>query len=307
MCLVGRVSPPIGEGRRTSLEPQTNAIPWPDAATLEERRKSAEPRPLFASAEPLAITIAADFRAIQRDRDPKSEKTFSSSITIPGENGLSTTLQIQVRTRGHSRRLRQTCDFAPLRLEFVKEQARGTVFEGHGLLKLGTHCQLNDRFEQYVLREYTVYRLYNLLTPYSFRARLTRATFVDTTLKRIIDTRYAMFIEDDDDVARRMSGRISDRTGLQFRHVNSDTIVLMTLFEYLIGNTTSRGGSWPIFLMVLRVLSISRRTAGAFSRSRKWHPAPPKSASCSTGANRSQPRRRAASKAFAWQRVVLLM
>ena len=46
-----------------------------------------------------------------------------------------------------------------------------------------------------------------------------------------------MFIEDDDDVARRMSGRISDRLGLQFRNVHADTILLMTLFDYMIGNT----------------------------------------------------------------------
>ena len=217
---------------------QTVPDPWPDAAVLDERRRSAETRPLFASAEPLPITIAADFRAVQRDRDPKSEKTFPATVTVPNEDGTIATIPIQIRTRGHSRRLRQTCDFAPLRLEFVKEQARKTVFEGHGPLKLGTHCRSDvSLFEQYVLREYTVYRLYNLLTPFSFRARLVRATYVDTARNKTFDARYAMFIEDDDDVARRMSGRISDRPGLLFRNVHADTVQLMTLFEYLIGNT----------------------------------------------------------------------
>ena len=220
---------------------QTVPDPWPDAAVLDERRRSAETRSLFASAEPLPITIAADFRAVQRDRDPKSEKTFPATVTVPNEDGTIATIPIQIRTRGHSRRLRQTCDFAPLRLEFVKEQARKTVFEGHGPLKLGTHCRSDvSVFEQYVLREYTVYRLYNLLTPFSFRARLVRATYVDTVKNKTVDARYAMFIEDDDDVARRMSGRISDRLGLLFRNVHADTVQLMTLFEYMIGNTTCR-------------------------------------------------------------------
>jgi hypothetical protein len=63
---------------------------------------------------------------------------------------------------------------------------------------LGTHCRSDNRlFERYVLREYTVYRLYNLLTPFSFRARLVRATYVDTAKKKTIDAGYAMFIEDD--------------------------------------------------------------------------------------------------------------
>jgi hypothetical protein len=228
------------QARSTTPAIQTVPDPWPDATVLDERRRSAETRPLFASAEPLPITIAADFRAVQRDRNPKSEKTFPATITVPNEDGTIATIPIQIRTRGHSRRLRQTCDFAPLRLEFIKEQARKTVFEGHGPLKLGTHCKANNsRFEQYVLREYTVYRLYNLLTPFSFRARLVRVTYVDTAKKKkkTVDVRYAMFIEDDDDVARRMSGRISDRRGLLFRNVHADTVQLMTLFEYMIGNT----------------------------------------------------------------------
>ena len=66
----------------------------------------------------------------------------------------------------------QTCSFAPLRLEFDADRAKGTIFEGHKNLKLGTHCRDNDLFEQYVPREYTAYRIYNLFTPRSFRARL---------------------------------------------------------------------------------------------------------------------------------------
>ena len=235
---VGRLrADPPAQTRDAAPAIQTVPDPWPDAAILDERRKSAENRALFASAEPLTITIAADFRAVQRDRDPKSEKTFPATITVPSEDGTTANIPIRIRTRGHSRRLRQTCDFSPLRLEFVKEQARKTVFDGHGPLKLGTHCRANSLFEQYVLREYTTYRLYNLLTPYSFRARLARTTYVDTVQKKTVDTRYALFIEDDDDVARRMSGRISDRRGLAFRNVHADTILLLTLFEYMIGNT----------------------------------------------------------------------
>jgi hypothetical protein len=209
---------------------------WPDDKTIEDRRKASENRPLFASADTLAITISSDFRAVQRDRDPKSEKLFPATITFTNPDGKSATVPIEIRTRGHSRRLRQTCDFAPLRLEFPKDQVRGTLFEGQGALKLGTHCRGNTLFEQYVLREYTAYRIYNLLTPYSYRARLAKVTYEDPGQKKT-ETKYGMFIEDDDDVARRMSGRISDAMGLPFRAVHGDTVLMMTLFEYMIGNT----------------------------------------------------------------------
>jgi hypothetical protein len=211
--------------------------PWPDAKTLEERRKSAENRRLFDDVAPLPITIAADFRTVQRDRDPKSTKTFPAMVEIPTEAGGTISVPIQIRTRGHSRRLRQTCDFAPLRLEFPKEQVRKTVFDGHGPLKLGTHCRSVTEFEQYVLREYTVYKMYNLLTPFSFRARLAKVTYVDTVQKKTVANRYGVFIEDDDDVAKRSLGRITERQGMLFHNVHPETVTLMTLFEYMIGNT----------------------------------------------------------------------
>ena len=47
----------------------------------------------------------------------------------------------------------------------------------------------------------------------------------------------AIFIEDDEDVARRMEGRTIEQQKLVFRQVDYDTVTLLTLFEYMIGNT----------------------------------------------------------------------
>ena len=58
------------------------AEPWPDAATLAERRKDAEARRMFQDVEPLAFTLAADFKAVNRDRDYASTKTFPAVLTV---------------------------------------------------------------------------------------------------------------------------------------------------------------------------------------------------------------------------------
>jgi hypothetical protein len=142
-------------------------------------------------------------------------------------------IALQIRPRGHSRR--KVCGHPPLRLEFPKDLAKGTVFDGHGALKLGTHCK--TELDDYVQREYAAYRIYNLLTPRSFRARLARATYVDAKSGKEIETRNAMFIEDDDDVAKRLSGRVDDTEKLRFVHFDDDTLTLMMVFEYFIGNT----------------------------------------------------------------------
>jgi hypothetical protein len=226
----------IGSGQAPAAPAaQSAAEPWPDAAALAERRQSAERRPLFVQAEPLEFSLVADFRAVQRDRDPASTKTYPATLIVKRADGTDASIAMKIRTRGHSRRRPTTCTFAPLRLEFAGDTA-GTPFEGQRNLKLGTHCRDVKEYEEYILREYGVYRMFNLLTPRSFRARIGKATYVDANSKRPIGVRSALFLEDDDDVARRLEGRNAELRVL-FRRVDQETLTLLTLFHYMIGNT----------------------------------------------------------------------
>jgi hypothetical protein len=217
--------------------PKDANAPWPDDATIAERKKASEGRALFSSETPLEFTLTADFKTVNKDRNPNSTKVFPATMTVAKADGSQTTFPLNIRTRGHVRRMSQTCTFAPLRLEFDAEKTKGTIFEGHKNLKLGTHCRDADLFEQYVPREYSAYRIFNLLTPRSFRARMGKATYVDEATKKPVASRMALFIEDDDDVARRMEGRTIETQKLVFRQVDYDTATLMTIFEYMIGNT----------------------------------------------------------------------
>ena len=58
-----------------------------------------------------------------------------------------------------------------------------------------------------MIREYLAYRLANLVTPLSFRARLARGTYVDAQVEEKIATHSALFLEHENDVARRLGGR----------------------------------------------------------------------------------------------------
>ncbi len=210
---------------------------WPNADTLRARREAAERRELFASDAPLPITLTAAFKDVQRDRKPESTKLFPATLSVARRDGSIATLPVQIRTRGHSRRLARTCAFAPLRLEFDPATTAGTIFEGHRSLKLGTHCRDADLFEQYMPREYVAYRIFNLLTPRSFRARLVDASYIEQASGKKLAERQGLFIEDDDDVARRMEGRVTEGQKVVFARLDRETLTLMALFEYMIGNT----------------------------------------------------------------------
>jgi hypothetical protein len=206
---------------------------WPDDKTIAERKKTAEGRQLFRSEQPLEFRLTANFKAVNGDRNPNSTKTFPATIEFKRDDGTMAKIPLQIRARGHARR--QICGFAPLRLELPKEQTKNTVFDGHGVLKLGTHC--HNTFEEYVRREYAAYKIYNILTPRSFRVRLAKATYVDATNGKAQPVHDAMFIEDDDDVAKRLEGRVVELKKLIFQRVEQDSLAMAMLFEYMVANT----------------------------------------------------------------------
>ena len=227
---------PSGVAPSAPSAARQDAEPWPDDEVIAERKRAAQDRPLFAAPEPVAFTLIADFKAVQRDRDLTSTTTYPATLVVARPDGTEASLALRIRTRGHSRRAPSSCDFAPLRLEF-ESNPLGTVFEGQKSLKLGTHCRDTADYEQYVLREYAVYQMFNVLTPRSFRARLGAARYVDVKSRKTVAASHGLFLEDDDDVARRLEGRATDQLGTIFRRTDLPTTTLMTIFAFMIGNT----------------------------------------------------------------------
>jgi hypothetical protein len=213
------------------------AEPWPDAATIEKHRVDAERRALFQSTEPLPLTIRADFRAVNRDRDPQSTKRFPATLTVAGSGGKDVSIPVQLGSRGNLRLRPEVCGFVQLRIDFPKSSLQDTPLAGQSSLKLATHCQNDAAYDQYVLREYTIYRLFNLFSPRSFRARLVRASYVDAASGKPVASRYGFLIEDESDVARRMGGRLAQVTGQLFPGLDSDTLLTMMVLQWMIGNT----------------------------------------------------------------------
>lgn len=149
--------------------------------------------PLFASDTPITLTIRGGVAAAAAGKEGDQPATLTTGAE---------TLAVTLSPRGITRRKRTTCQFAPLRVAFPSPPAAGSLFAGQRRLKLVTHCRGAETFQQYVLLEYAAYRLYNALTPLSFRARLATIDYQDEAGKPIV-RRQGFFIEDVDDVAAR--------------------------------------------------------------------------------------------------------
>jgi len=191
--------------------------------------------PLFADHAPLPVTIEAPLTTLMRDRP--DEEYLDGTFSFTGEDGEVRTVDLKVRTRGKYRRQVEHCDFAPLRLNFRREQVADTEFGGQDKLKLVTHCK-SDRpyYEQLVLREFLAYRFLRAMTDKSFAVRLFQIDYVDTEGAKSM-TKVGFVIEDDDDVAER-NGMVAVKTGnISSGDLDRGQQNLINVFQYLIGNT----------------------------------------------------------------------
>jgi hypothetical protein len=211
----------------------------------EEDVAEAENAPLFSSHEILDLTLTADFHTIREDdRSDEDSEPRPAVLEWTNPDGTTGTQDIQVQTRGNFRLSKRNCDFPPLRLDVDKKEAKGTLFEIQDKLKMVVPCKLGqDYWQQYVLAEYLVYRMLNVLTPVSFRARLVRTTFVDSSGEDDTFTRYTFLLEDDSELAKRARSIKWDWPGGQLNPVllDRDYAIMVEFFQYMIGNTDWSG------------------------------------------------------------------
>ena len=189
-------------------------------------------KPLFASDVPIRITIQGPVGSIVRQAaDSVSPKPATLALA-----GTAEVLPIQLSARGLSRRTAGICSFPPLRVEFTKPPAAQSVFAGQKRLKLVTHCQRSEAYQQHLLMEYSAYRIFNQLTPLSYRVRLATVDYAESDGK-VSTSRWGFFIEDLDDLAKRnglTEARVGDR--VTSAQLEAQQAARVALFQYMIGN-----------------------------------------------------------------------
>ena len=188
-----------------------------------------EVTPLFDATSTLDVTLAGPIRKIARSGE-KSVQEHAATLTAAGESHA-----ITLAARGKTRRLKEKCSFPPLRIAFTEKPDKGSLFHKQGRIKLVTHCRNHDAAEQTMLREYAAYRLYNRITPESFRVRLARISYVDDG--KLVATRLGFFIEDGDDAARRLGKKEIDTGDIPVAQLDQTDAARYALFQYMIGNT----------------------------------------------------------------------
>lgn len=188
---------------------------------------------LFDSDEILDLTLSGDIRSLFNDRADEPSY-YPMDIAYVAGDGRTVSIPLKVKTRGNFRRMSSNCFYPPILLNFAKSKTpEHSVFFGQDKLKLVTPC----RDQEYVVHEYLVYKLYNLITERSFRARVVRVVYVDTGKDKETEPLYGIILEDEDQMAERNDAQIIKRNQIRPNKTEPDHFLKMAVFEYMIGNT----------------------------------------------------------------------
>ena len=185
---------------------------------------------LFRSDIVINMELRTDFSAIQEDRADEPQE-HEGELTYLNADGDTVVLSVKVMARGNFRRNPVNCNFPPLMVNFKKGEVDNTLFDNQNKMKLVTPCQTEDE----VIEEYLIYKMYNLVSEISHKARLVRIQYYDTGKNKRLFDKYSFFLEDEDHVAERNNCFEKDKFITPF-DMDQENIRKMSLFQYMIGN-----------------------------------------------------------------------
>jgi len=188
---------------------------------------------LFINQEQLPLKLKFSAKNL---RENTNDSTYVKSMLWYNDaNTVWDSIDIQLRARGNFRR--DNCYYVPLRIKLKKSVTKGTLFQGNKKLKIVLPCLEGRNGNDYVLKEYLAYKLYEVISPYHFKTRLLEIEFLEEKGHRIKQHQIQGFlIEDIDNVAERVNGKQIKRVIHPLQH-DAVFAVENAFFEYMIGNT----------------------------------------------------------------------
>ena len=190
---------------------------------------------LFNIEDPLHLTLKFDLKTFR--------KTKFKGLYLPAEmtchvnENFQVIHPVRIKARGEYRR--STCILPPfwVNIRYSGIEADSLRDLDVNRIKMVIRCKTSSAYENYILREYLIYKIYNIITPYSYRARLVKLKFIDTSKEdKVSSEAWAFLIEPSDLMTTRLEGVMIKNDKLSIRSMNQEVMNLLAMFQYMIGN-----------------------------------------------------------------------
>lgn len=189
-----------------------------------------EQRNFFSESQPVILRLESNFTLIKETKDDKDKQEARLQMEV--SDSMVMECLVEIRPRGKSRLA--YCHFPPLKIDFSESLLRVTNLSSFEKVKMVTKCRSPQVYQEYVLTEFLIYKLYNVVTPMSFRARLARITFVDIGPNQEEWTDLGFILEETDAIAQRLGLEETEKIATR---IEPDHALYLSMFQYMIGNT----------------------------------------------------------------------
>jgi hypothetical protein len=204
---------------------------------------------IFAEEEPASITLIYDIRYFLRNKH--KDEYIKARMIYHLNNTIDIEHEIRLKARGKNRY--ENCPFPPIWINISKADFKNRQLEGIKKIKMVTHCARSQANFNYIFKEYLLYKMYSLLTPYSFRVRLIKVKYIDTGRKNKEYDAWGFFIEPEDLLADRLDAYPLKKDNIGLNQTDPGLTDIMAVFQYLIGNADySITGRQNVKLLILK-------------------------------------------------------
>lgn len=187
---------------------------------------------LFEYEDPLHLTMKLDLKTFKKTR--RQEKYQPAEMTCHVNDTFQVTHPVRIKARGVFRR--DNCTLPPFWINIRYSGIEAEALRDVNKMKMVIRCKKAAQYENYILREYLVYKIYNLISPYSFRVRLVKLKFVNTGQDNNATEDWAFLIEPEEALEKRLNAVAIQSDKLSIRTVNREIMDEVSLFQYMIGN-----------------------------------------------------------------------
>lgn len=178
----------------------------------------------------IELTTNVDSLLINR----KKYRYQKAEMSVTFADGTRQAEELKVRPRGRFRNMYG--EIPPLKIKLSNSSLRRQGYISMNELKLVLPFGSGKRQTDWLYKEYLVYKLYETLSPYSFRTQLVEVILKDTGKRKRPIRLQAFLIEDKEEVANRLALQPCKQSHLG-ADLSPNHYQMVQLFQFMIGNT----------------------------------------------------------------------
>lgn len=198
------------------------------ANTLAAQQKTPSLFGKLTATEAAQVVLETDLDVFLDNR--KTEDQFPGVITLADGSIFKANLSV----RGKFRRM--SCKYPPLKIKVPKKALLAAGLDTLNEFKLLLPYDDTKASDEWLVKEYLSYRMFEHLSPNSVHARLLQLTLKDSRTGKA-NTMMCVAVEDKEETLVRLQGTLVETYGITDEQLDTDQYALTAVFQYMIGNT----------------------------------------------------------------------